>query len=68
MTELVDMVILEVIHAAIGIRLDAEQVAKNILRLPARLKGGGIRNMGDMRRPAFLEALLDVLPRCTDRT
>jgi len=33
------------------------------LRLPARMKGGGIKRA----RPAFLGALLDILPRCIDR-
>jgi len=65
---LVDATIMEVVHAAIRIRFDAEQVARNRLRLPARLKDGGIRSMGGMRRPAFLGAILDVLPRCIDIT
>ena len=37
MSELVDAAILEVVHAATGIRFDAEQVAKNRFQLPARL-------------------------------
>ena len=67
MAELVDIVILEVIHAATRTIGNAEQVAKDRLRLPARLKGGGIKSMGHMRRPAFLGALLDELPRCIDK-
>ena len=64
MAELVDAAILEVVHAATGIRFDAEQVAKDRLRLHARLKGGEIvlRSMEDIRRPAFLGAFLDVMP------
>ena len=49
MTELVDAAIMKVIHATTWIRFDEEQVAKDILRLPARLKGGGIRSMEDIR-------------------
>ncbi len=49
MAELVNATILEVFHAATGIRFDAEQLAKDKLRLPARRKGGGIRSMEDMR-------------------
>ncbi len=66
MAEIVDAAILEVAHAATRIWFDAERVAKDRLRLPARLKGGGIRSMEDIQRPAFLGALLDVLPRCID--
>ena len=66
MAELVDVAILEVCHAATGIRFDVEPVAKDKLRLPARLKGGGIKSMADMRRHAFLGAILDILPRCID--
>jgi hypothetical protein len=66
MAELVDVAIMEVVHAAIGIQFDADQGAKDRLRLPARLKGGRIRSMTDLRRPAFLGAILDVLPRCID--
>jgi hypothetical protein len=68
MAKLVYAAILEVVHAATRIRFDAVQVAKDTLRLPARLKVGGIRSMEDIRRPAFLGALLDVLPRCIDRS
>jgi len=62
----VDAAILEVCHAATAIRLNDEPVAKNRLRLPARLKGGGIRSMTDLRQPAFLGALLGNLPMCID--
>jgi len=62
----VDAAILEVCHATTGIGFGAEPVAKDMLRLPARLKGGGVRSMVDLRRPAFLGAILDILPRCID--
>ncbi len=45
---------------------DLESAAMERLRLPARMKGGGIIKAADTRRPAFLGALLDVLPRCID--
>jgi len=67
MAELVDVAILEAVHEAAGIEFDAETVAKDILRLPTRLKGGGIRSMVDLIVPAFLGATLDILPRCIDR-
>jgi hypothetical protein len=66
MAELVDVAILEAVHATAGIEFDAETVAKNRLRLLARLKGGGIMSMVDLRRLAFLGAMLDILPRCID--
>ncbi len=46
---------------------DTEVMAKEMLRLPARMKGGGIKRATDTRYPAFLGALLDILPRCEDR-
>ena len=66
MVELVDVAIIEAIHAATGIELFAETEAKDILRLPPRLKGGEIMSMVDLRRPAFLGAMLDIMPRCID--
>ena len=30
------------------------------------MKGGGIKRAADTRKPAFLEALLNILPRCID--
>jgi hypothetical protein len=68
MASLVDAAILEAVHAATRIRFNAEKVAKDSLRLPTRFQGGGVRSMVDMRNPAFLGAILDVLPRCIDRT
>ena len=63
-----DATILKAIHAATGIRFDEEKVPKDKLRLPGRLKCGGVMSMVDLRNPAFLGAILDVLPRCIDRT
>jgi len=67
MAELVDAAIIEAVHVATGIDLNADDVAKDKLRLSARLKGGGLRNMTNLRRPAFLGAILDILPRCIDK-
>ena len=47
---------------------ETEVMAKERLRLPARMKGGGIRRATDTRCPAFTGALLDILPRCVDKT
>jgi len=63
----VEATILEVCHAAMGIWFNAEPIAKNKLRLPARLKRGGIRSMTYLRRSTFLGAILDILPTCIDR-
>ncbi len=46
---------------------DLESVAMERLRLLARMKGEGIKKAADTRRPAFLGALIDVLPRCIDK-
>ena len=67
MAELLDLAIVEAVHSATGIEFDAETVAKDKLRLSARLKGGGIRNMVELSNLAFLGAMLDILPRCIDR-
>ncbi len=42
-------------------------MAEERLRLPARMKGGGVKRATDKRFQAFLGALLDVLPRLIDR-
>jgi len=67
MAEIVDATIMEAVHAATGIDFNADDVAKDTLRLPARLKGEGLRIMTNLRRPAFLGAILDILPRCIGR-
>ncbi len=63
----VDCCIMEAVYAATGVNFDTEVMAKERLRLPARMKGGGIKRTTDLRYPAFLGALLDILPRCVDR-
>jgi len=66
MDEIVDAAIIEAVYAVMGIDFNADDVAKYRLRLPSRLKGRGLRNMTNLKRPAFLEAILDTLPRCID--
>ena len=63
MAELVDLCIMEAMHASTGIDFDQYEGAKERLRLPTRMKGGGIKRMEDIRYPAFLGALLDILPK-----
>ena len=65
----VDCCIMEAVQAATGVNFETEVMAKERLRLPTRMKGGGsIRRATDTRCPAFLRALLDILPRCVDMT
>jgi len=68
MEEYGDICIMEAIQAATGVDFDNEETARERLRIPARMKGGGIRRATETRYPTFLGALLDVLPRCIDRT
>jgi hypothetical protein len=46
---------------------DTEVMTKERLMLPARMEGGGIKRTTDNRYPAFLGALLDILPRWVDK-
>ena len=61
-----DCCIMEKVQAATGIDFDTEVMAKERLRLPARMKGGGIKRATDTMYPTFLGALLAILPRCMD--
>jgi hypothetical protein len=63
----VDCCIMEAVHAATGVDFDTEESSRERLRLPTRMKGGGIKRATDTRYPTFLRALLDILPRCIDR-
>jgi hypothetical protein len=63
----VDCCIMEVVQTATGVDFDTEETTRNKLRLPSRMKGGGIKRAMDTRYPAFLGALLDILPRCIDK-
>jgi len=59
---------MEAMQAATGVDFDSEDAARERLKIPARMKGGGITRATETRYPAFLGALLDVLPRCIDKT
>ena len=63
----VDCCIMEVVYAATGVDFDTEVMAKERMRLPARMKGGGIKRATNTRYPTFLGALLDILPKCVDK-
>jgi hypothetical protein len=67
MVRSVDHCIMEAVHVATGVNFETEDLAKARLRLPARMKGVGIKRTVDKRYPTFLGALLDVLPRLIDR-
>jgi hypothetical protein len=67
MAETVDLCIMEAVQAGTGVCFDTEKMAYERLRLHARMKGGGIKRTTDKRCPAFLGAMLDVLPRLIDR-
>jgi hypothetical protein len=58
---------MDAVQAATGVDFDTEVMAKERLRLPARMKGGGIKRATDTRYPSFPGALLDILPRCVDK-
>ena len=62
----VDFCIMEVVHAATGVDFELEETTKERLRLPARMKGGGIKRATDTRYSAFLGALLVISPRCIE--
>jgi hypothetical protein len=62
----VDYFIMEAVEAATGVDFDTEGAARKRLRLPTRMKGGGIKRATDTKYPTFWGALLDVLPRCID--
>jgi len=61
---LVDACILEAVEAATRIDSDVQVMANERLRMPTRMKGGGIKKKTDMRRKAFRGALLNILPVC----
>ena len=68
MAKHVDCCIMEAVHDATGVDFDGEEAARETLRIPARMKGGGIRRATETRYPTFLGALLDILQRCIDWT
>ncbi len=52
---------------ATGVNFETEETAREKLRLPVRMKGGGVKRAMDKRYTAFLGALLDVLAPKTHR-
>ena len=54
MTDHMDCRIMEAVHAATGVDFDGEDAARERLRIPARMKGGGIRRAAETRYPAFV--------------
>ena len=68
LAEHVELCIMKAVQAATGVDFDIEEAARERLGILARMKGRGIKKAEDTRYPAFLGALLDVLPRCIDRT
>ena len=63
MAEYVDNCIIEAVHAVTGVEFNTEDAARERLRIPTRMKGGGIKRTRETRYPTFMGALLDVLPR-----
>ena len=63
----VDCCIMEAVQADTGVDFDKDVMAKERHRLPARMKGGGIKRSTFFRYPTFMGALLDIMPRCVDR-
>jgi hypothetical protein len=64
----VDCCIMEAVQATTGVDFDTEDATRERLRIPTRMKRGGIKKAEDTRYPAFLGALLDVSLRCIGRT
>ena len=62
-----DAAILECAETATNNRFDPDTLPHDRLFLPTRLKGAGLRRADKLRRPAFVGALLDVLPAFIDR-
>ncbi len=62
MAQTADHCIMEAVQVATCVQFETEDFARATLRLPARMKGGGIKRAKDNRYPAFLGAMLDVLP------
>ena len=68
MASLVNARISEAMEAATCIDFEDKEMAEERLRLPTRMKGEGIKKQMDLRRPAVLGALRDILPRCMSIT
>ena len=57
MAKTVDHLIMETVQVATCVKFETEDLAKARLRLPVRMKGGGIKRAEDNRYPAFLGAI-----------
>ena len=68
MASLIDACILQAVEAATDMEFKEEDMEEERLRLPTRMKGGGIKKQTDLMRPTFLGALPNILPRCIDIT
>ncbi len=63
----VDCYTMEAVQVATSVSFETKEMARERLGLSARMKGGGMKNQMDMRYPAFVGALMDLLPRLIDR-
>jgi hypothetical protein len=54
MAETVDCCIMEVVQVATGVKLDIEDMAKERLRLPTRMKGGGVKKSDEQEISGLL--------------
>jgi hypothetical protein len=66
MVELVRGALLEVAEWTTGVDFGSKDLSRQRLHIPARLKGGGIRSVYDLRQPTFVGAIFDILPRCNE--
>jgi hypothetical protein len=63
----VDCSIMEAVQAATGVGFDTEDAARERLKLPTRMKRGGIKRATDTRYPKILGPLMNILQRCIGR-
>jgi hypothetical protein len=67
MTKLVHGALLEAAKmTTTWVDFGSEDLARQRLHIPARLKGGWIRNISDLHQQTFVGAILDILPSCID--
>ncbi len=60
-------IIMKAVQAATCIDFEQDEAAKDKLRLPARMKGCGVKRLQDVRYPASCGTIMDIMPRCIDR-
>jgi hypothetical protein len=66
MAKAVEGALLEATERAKRIDFGSEEMTRLRLHIPARLTGGGIKSISELRHPTFVGAILDILPRCID--